>query len=321
MSQKDDDDNNCFLLLKKRYSYCEKLGSGSFGTVYRYTDKFLNCTVALKMHDKASSSRGSFDREIQNLKRAQHCHVVRIHEVYRNRYLDVLVLEDCCHGDFFGIIKKGGPLTEIQARFYFFQLLKGLAAIHSSEVCHRDIKPENLLLDGAGDLKIADFDLSASFRDRERPSFRTCCGTLEYLAPEILILDRNNAMSRYDGLKADAWSASVCLFVMSTGVLPFPRGAVPASKIYSLYSNRKLDRFWNIFGKQGEHLTTDMKLFLTHALDTCESTRPLVTSHLESPSTLMNFKNAGSEIKTDMLFRLFSFSERGQATIFDMEDF
>lgn len=53
--------------------------------------------------------------------------------------------------------------------------------MHSKNIIHRDIKPENLLL-SLGKVKIADFGWSIHTENRRD----TLCGTLDYLAPEMV---------------------------------------------------------------------------------------------------------------------------------------
>ena len=66
---------------------------------------------------------------------------------------------------------------------YIAQLADALVYCHSKKVIHRDIKPENLLVSMKGDIKIADFGWSVHAPSSRRT---TLCGTLDYLAPEMV---------------------------------------------------------------------------------------------------------------------------------------
>ncbi len=39
-------------------------------------------------------------------------------------------------------------------------MIEGIGYIHSQKILHRDIKLDNILLDGKGNIKIADFGVS-----------------------------------------------------------------------------------------------------------------------------------------------------------------
>ncbi len=76
---------------------------------------------------------------------------------------------------------------------------EGVEAIHSAGIIHRDIKPENVTM-SLGVAKITDFGWSA----RTARGLRCFCGTLDYIAPEIIRGDEQDE-------KVDLW----CLGVMA----------------------------------------------------------------------------------------------------------
>lgn len=75
-------------------------------------------------------------------------------------------------------------LTEDQVRFCIAQIVIALEQLHNRNIIHRDLKSENLLIDCDGYLVLADFGLSHISLLNQR--VKSVCGTLEYLAPEIL---------------------------------------------------------------------------------------------------------------------------------------
>ncbi|GJT61149.1 CBL-interacting serine/threonine-protein kinase 12-like protein [Tanacetum coccineum] len=103
-------------------------------------------------------------------------------------------------------------LIALISNLYFQQLISAAGFCHARGVFHDDLKPKNILSDDDGDLKVFDFGLNAIFEQiRGGGLFHTFCGTLAYVAPEVL------GRKGYEAAKVDIWSCGVILFVLMAG--------------------------------------------------------------------------------------------------------
>lgn len=143
-----------------------------------------------------------------------HDNVIGVYDSFETPKHICFVMELCSGGDLLSYIKKRRRLSETYAKYFFSQMLRGLAALHRTQIIHRDIKMENLMLDATGQIKIVDFGVSCRWKAGTRIFEQ--CGTPAYIAPEI-IRDRRG----YTGTACDLWSAGCCLFAMLVGNVPF----------------------------------------------------------------------------------------------------
>eukprot|EP00045_Choanoeca_perplexa_P015219 m.186306 g.186306 ORF g.186306 m.186306 type:complete len:296 (+) comp16919_c0_seq21:117-1004(+) len=90
--------------------------------------------------------------------------------------------------------------------------MMGLAHIHSRDLIYRDLKPANVLLDGQGHARISDLGLA---RHTKRGLPTSECGTVGYMAPEVLLPQVEYTYS------SDLFSLGCVVHELLTGRTPF----------------------------------------------------------------------------------------------------
>jgi serine/threonine protein kinase len=195
-----------------------KLGSGSFASVWLAYHVITNFHVAIKIVNKETlntpESMTRFNREINLLKKIDHPFISQLFEVFDDQGFFYLVMEMIENGTILDFVNKHGRLNEDKARRYFSQLISALDYLHNTLfICHRDLKAENVLLDRNDNLRLIDFGLSNEFT-RKTPNLFTACGSPAYAAPEMI--------QGFPYTKAtDIWSSGILLYAMAAGKLPF----------------------------------------------------------------------------------------------------
>lgn len=92
-------------------------------------------------------------------------------------------------------------------------MVLALEYLHNQGVVYRDFKPENILIDRDGYIRLTDFGLSKIGMNEDGRT-KTFCGTLEYMAPEMIKNDNYNN-------SVDWFAFGLVLFEMLTGKSPF----------------------------------------------------------------------------------------------------
>ena len=91
-------------------------------------------------------------------------------------------------------------------------ILCGIQALHLNSIIYWDLKLENIMIDKYGIIKIIDFGLSRRLNPGDRALTR--CGTLGYLAPEVILKIGHDHWT-------DIWGLGVILCEMLGGFSPF----------------------------------------------------------------------------------------------------
>ena len=215
----DETKGNRAKVVGGRWTLGEKLGRGSFATVWRGTCAKTGVEVAVKEIDCERLSkklRESLKLEVEVMRKMRDDHILRFIDMETSKDTVYIVLEYCGGGDLSQFIKRHGRVDESAAKRFMLQLARGLRAMRKAQLVHRDLKPQNLLLtsdDLNAELKIADFGFARYIRESEGMA-DTVCGSPLYMAPEVL------NYQKYDA-KADLWSVGAILFEMLVGTVPF----------------------------------------------------------------------------------------------------
>ncbi|KAH9411908.1 serine/threonine protein kinase [Ordospora pajunii] len=192
------------------------LGRGKFGQVWLAREKTKGHIVALKIIPinaiQTPETARQVRREIEIHSNLKHPNILRMYGHFYDKENIYLILEYAGKGEFFKFLsEKGGKFGEKETSMYIKQVVQALMYMRECNVIHRDIKPENLLLGADDQLKIADFGWAVYNADKRRMTF---CGTMEYLAPEMVNNDIHNS-----GI--DLWCLGILTYEFLTGKTPF----------------------------------------------------------------------------------------------------
>jgi TolB-like protein len=200
------------------------LGAGGMGAVYRAYDLRLQRRVAIKLlHEDTSNSPGRrLLHEARNASRLSHPGVCTVHEIAEHGDRTFIVMELVPGRRLADVIPADGLPTETLLE-YAIQVADALAHAHDRGVLHRDLKSVNVMVQPDGRTKILDFGIAeimdigtdAATRSVERSNEQPLlCGTLHYLAPEIL-------NGQPADQRSDIWSFGVLLYELAAGRQPF----------------------------------------------------------------------------------------------------
>ncbi|XP_054847487.1 serine/threonine-protein kinase Nek11 isoform X2 [Eublepharis macularius] len=201
-------------LIAGRYTIQQKLGRGSFGTVYLVSDKKakeeqLKVLKEISVGDLKPNETVEANLEAQLLSRLDHPAIVKFYTSFVEGESFCIITEYCEGRDLDFKIQEykeaGKVFPESQIIEWFIQLLLGVNYMHERRILHRDLKAKNIFLKN-NLLKIGDFGVSRLLMG-SCDLATTFTGTPFYMSPEAL------QHQGYD-TKSDIWSLGCILYEM-----------------------------------------------------------------------------------------------------------
>ncbi|XP_007479138.1 STE20-like serine/threonine-protein kinase isoform X2 [Monodelphis domestica] len=191
-----------------------ELGDGAFGKVFKAQNKETNVLAAAKVIDtKSEEELEDYMVEIDILASCDHPNIVKLLDAFYYENNLWILIEFCAGGAVDAVmLELERPLTESQIQVVCKQTLEALNYLHENKIIHRDLKAGNILFTLEGDIKLADFGVSAKNTRtiQRRDSF---IGTPYWMAPEVVMCETSKDRP-YD-YKADVWSLGITLIEMA----------------------------------------------------------------------------------------------------------
>jgi hypothetical protein len=205
-----------------RFHLLEKVGEGSFGSVYRAWDPQLERQIAIKIlhrHLTNDRLRAKLLREGRALAKIRQPNVVSVLETEEHEDRVGLCMEFVQGQTLEDVLQLQGTFSARETVLVGEDVCRALAAVHNAGFVHRDVKARNVMREQAGRVVLMDFGTGREAHALEDASRPDVAGTPLYMAPEVLAGEPAS-------MRSDVYSVGVLLYHLVTSEYPIVAGSI-----------------------------------------------------------------------------------------------
>lgn len=214
------------------YRTTDLIGAGGMGEVYRAVHTRLQREVAVKVLSVSAQAQGAafflrFENEARLQAALHHPNLATLFDFFESEGRLCIAMELIEGPTLADLLRGKRPMTAVEARRIFAQVVEAIAHVHAHGVVHRDIKPGNIKVRPDGVVKVLDFGVAKGRCSPALTAQGMVVGTQPYLAPEQLRRGQSSPRS-------DVWALGVLLQEMLTGTVaatPLPTGAAELDRV------------------------------------------------------------------------------------------